>query len=87
MRALIATQRSYRALGTRFKQILADNGACYRSALLARAMRRLGLKHRRTRPYTPALTARPKLFIQTSLRESAYACSYGEYNQRAAYLI
>lgn len=84
--ALIETLRYYRTLGVSFRQVLTDNGACYRSALFARAMRRLGLKHRRTRPYTPRTNGKAERFIQTSLREWAYARSYDSSDQRAAEL-
>ncbi|AUJ11172.1 hypothetical protein BVV20_00850 [Xanthomonas oryzae pv. oryzae] len=33
--------------------MLTDNGACYRSKAFARTIRRLNLRHYRTRPYTP----------------------------------
>lgn len=84
--ALIAALRYYRRLGVSFRQVLTDNGACYRSALFARAMRRLGLRHRRTRPYTPRTNGKAERFIQTSLREWAYARSYQDSDQRAACL-
>lgn len=50
-------------------------------------MRRLGLKHRRTRPYTPRTNGKAERFIQTSLREWAYARSYDDSDQRAAHLM
>lgn len=84
--ALIAALRYYRTLGVSFRQVLTDNGACYRSALFARAMRRLGLKHRRTRPYTPRTNGKAERFIQTSMREWAYARVYDTSDQRAAEL-
>ncbi len=43
----------YARLGIRFKAVLTDNGASYRSYAFADACRQLGLKHRRTKPYTP----------------------------------
>ncbi|MEN5118180.1 IS481 family transposase [Luteimonas sp. TWI662] len=85
--ALMAALRYYRTLGVSFDRILTDNGACYRSALFVRAVRRLGLKHHRTRPYTPRTNGKAERFIQTSLREWAYARSYDTSDQRAAELI
>jgi len=87
VRALIAALRYYRHLGVRFTRVLTDNGACYRSALFARALRRLGLKHRRTRPYTPRTNGKAERFIQTGLREWAYARSYDSSDQRAEHLM
>jgi transposase InsO family protein len=49
-------------------------------------MRRLGLKHRRTRPYTPRTNGKAERFIQTSMREWAYARVYDTSDQRAAEL-
>jgi transposase InsO family protein len=40
-------------LGIRFKSVLIDNGPCYRLRQFAHACRSAGIKHRRTRPYTP----------------------------------
>ena len=41
--------------------------------LRARACRRLKIKHIRTKPYTPKTNGKAERFIQTSLREWAYA--------------
>ena len=85
-RALIAALRYYRSLGIRIQRVLTDNGGCYRSGAFARACRRLGLKHRRTKPYTPRTNGKAERWIQTALREWAYACSYDNSAQRAEYL-
>jgi transposase InsO family protein len=55
--------------------VLTDNGACYRSAAFAKVCRRLGIRHRRTRPYSPRTNGKAERFIQTALREWAYARS------------
>jgi transposase InsO family protein len=34
----------------------------------------LGIRHVRTRPYTPKTNGKAERFVQTSLREWAYAC-------------
>lgn len=57
-KALLRAVRYYRGLGVRFERVLTDNGACYRSRSFRRLARRLGMRHLRTRPYTPAPTAR-----------------------------
>lgn len=85
-RALIAALRYYRSLGIRIQRVLTDNGGCYRSAVFARACRRLGLKHRRTKPYTPRTNGKAERWIQTALREWAYARAYENSSQRADYL-
>jgi len=53
----------YASLGVAVVRVMTDNGSCYRSKAFAKACRDLGLKHVRTRPYTPKttyrITARP----------------------------
>lgn len=73
----------YARFGIRFRAILTDNGAGYRSALLASVCAELGLKHRFTRPYTPRTNGKAERFIQTALREWAYARSYQNSDERA----
>lgn len=85
-RALFAAVRYYRSLGIRFKRVLTDNGMCYISKVFARACRRLGLKHQRTKPYCPRTNGKAERFIQTALREWAYARTYDNSDQRAAHL-
>jgi transposase InsO family protein len=85
-RALIVAVRYYRSLGVTIRRVLTDNGACYRSRVFARACRRLGIRHRRTRPYSPRTNGKAERFIQTALREWAYAVSYDNSDQRGAVL-
>ena len=77
----------YRSLGVRISRLLTDNGSCYRSRLFRDACRRLGIRHRFTRPYTPRTNGKAERFIQTALREWAYARSYSSSQQRAAHLL
>jgi transposase InsO family protein len=73
----------YAALGVTVERVMTDNGSCYRSRAFARACRRLKLKHIRTKPYTPRTNGKAERFIQTSLREWAYARAYLNSKQRA----
>jgi transposase InsO family protein len=66
----------YQRLGIRFRAVLTDNGPAYRSRAFAAQCRHLGLKLRFTRPYTPRTNGKAERFIQTALREWAYARSY-----------
>lgn len=84
--ALLGAVRYYAGLGIRFKRVLTDNGACYKSKRFKRLCRRLGLSHRRTRPYSPRTNGKAERFIQTALREWAYARSYESSQQRARHL-
>jgi len=65
---------------------MTDNGACYKSKAFARACKALGLKHVRTRPYTPKTNGKAERFIQTALREWAYARAYRTSDERAKQL-
>ena len=65
---------------------MTDNGACYRSRSFRRLLRRLGLRHIRTRPYTPRTNGKAERFIQTALREWAYGRRYEHSDQRTACL-
>ena len=73
----------YASLNVTVERVMTDNGSCYRSGKFARACRRLRLKHIRTKPYTPRTNGKAERFIQTSLREWAYARAYLNSKQRA----
>lgn len=82
--ALMQAVRYYRGLGVRFERVLTDNGACYKSRCFRRLVRRLGMRHLRTRPYTPRTNGKAERLVQTSLREWAYARAYANSEQRAS---
>ena len=84
--ALLSALRHYRQLGVTFQRVLTDNGACYKSRRFARLCQRLGLRHLRTKPYTPQTNGKAERFIQTALREWAYARSYDSSDHRAQHL-
>lgn len=52
---------------------MTDNSACYKSRRFRRLLKRLGLRHLRTRPYTPRTNGKAERLVQTALREWAYA--------------
>jgi transposase InsO family protein len=85
-RALLQALRYYASLGIRFRRVLTDNGSCYKSRRFRRLCRRMGLKHRYTRFYSPRTNGKAERLIQTALREWAYACSYETSDHRASYL-
>jgi len=66
--------------------VLTDNELSYRSLQFAQTYRELGLKRRFTRPYHPAHHGKAERFIQTALREWAYACSSYNSDQRSQQL-
>src|SRR5690606_10326511 len=73
----------YLSLGVTVARVMTDNGSCYRSKAFRRACRELGLKHVRTRPYTPKTNGKAERFIQAALREWAYAQAYPSSTRRA----
>jgi len=76
----------YASLGIRVARVMSDNGSCYRSKAFSKACRQLGLKHVRTKPYTPKTNGKAERFIQTALGEWAYAVAYPCSDSRAAQL-
>lgn len=73
----------YQTLGVNVARVMTDNGGCYISDDFAKACAELRLKHRRTKPYTPKTNGKAERFVQTSLREWAYAKAYDSSRQRA----
>lgn len=73
----------FHRLGIRVRRILSDNGAGDISARFARLCRSAGLRHLRTRPYTPRTNGKAERFIQTLLREWAYRRAYPTSQHRA----
>jgi transposase InsO family protein len=68
------------------RALLSDNGSCYRSASFRHACQQMHMTHRRTRPYTPRTNGKAERFIQTALREWAYATHWENSDQRDAQL-
>ena len=76
----------YASLGVRVARVMTDNGSCYRSKAFRHTCHDLGLNHIRTKPYTPKTNGKAERFIQTALREWAYAQAYPNSDRRAAEL-
>ena len=72
----------FNRLGIGVERVMTDNGSAYRSKLFATALADAGIRHVRTRPYTPRTNGKAERFIQTSLREWAYARSYASSDER-----
>ena len=86
LRFLFNALRFFRSLGVKVERVMTDNGSSFRSRRYAKALRRLRVKHLRTKPYTPKTNGKAERFVQTSLREWAYARAYDTSQQRAAEL-
>jgi transposase InsO family protein len=69
--------------GVAVERVMTDNGSAYRSKLFAKTLAAAGARHLRTRPYTPRTNGKAERFIQTSLREWAYARPYRSSAERA----
>jgi transposase InsO family protein len=67
----------------RIERVMTDNGSAYRSHAFRRACADAGLRHLRTRPYTPRTNGKAERFIQTCLREWAYARPYASSSERS----
>ena len=73
-------------LGVRVEAVMTDNAFCYTQRTYAGLVAELGLRHLRIRPYTPRTNGKAERFIQTALREWAYAKPYRSSRARAAAL-
>ena len=69
--------------GVTVERLMTDNGSAYRSHDFRRACAATGLRHLRTRPYTPRTNGKAERFIQTALREWAYARPYASSSERS----
>ena len=83
---LVASAAYFNALGVAVDRVMTDNGGCYRSNAFRACCQTLGIKHLRTRPYTPQTNGKAERFIQTALREWAYATAFETSDQRKAEL-
>jgi transposase InsO family protein len=79
---LVNALRFFRRHGVVIERVMTDNGAAFKSRRYAKALRWLGIRHKRTRPYTPKTNGKVERFVQTSLREWAYAKAYDTSDQR-----
>ena len=76
----------YASLGITVERLMTDNGSCYRSKTFKRACAALSVRHIFTKPYTPRTNGKAERFIQSSLREWAYARAYETSDHRATEL-
>jgi transposase InsO family protein len=77
----------YAQHGIRIRGLLTDNGSCYRSHQFRHTCAELGIRHRFTRPYTPRTNGKAERFIQTALREWAYARHWTNSEERDQHLL
>jgi len=74
---------AYAEQGTPIQRVLTDNGTGYRSHAFRRLLAHHGIRHIRTRPYTPRTNGKAEAFIRILQREWAYAYIYPSSSHRA----
>ena len=70
--------------GVVVERVMTDNGSAYKSRLFASALNAKDVAHKRTRPYTPKTNGKAERFIQSSIREWAYARPFTSSAERHA---
>jgi transposase InsO family protein len=76
----------FNSQGVECRQVISDNGPAYLSRSFAKACKALGLKHIRTRPYTPRTNGKAERLIQTLCREWAYGMPFQNSEERNQWL-
>ena len=76
----------YKSLGVSIRRVLTDNAKSFHSHAFENACSRLGIKHKFTRAYRPQKNGKAERFIQSALREWAYAFAYNHSGERAELL-
>ena len=70
--------------GITVRNVLTDNGSCYRSHVFSDALTGANIRHRRTRPYRPQTNGKVERFHRTLADEWAYARLYHSDAERCA---
>jgi len=76
----------FQRFGITTRRVLTDNGPCFYAHRFAHACTHLSITHKRTRIYTPRTNGKAERFIQTAIREWAYARRYENSAERSASL-
>lgn len=72
----------YARLGVTIKRLITDNGSAFRSRAFRALCAELGIAQKYTRAYRPQTNGKAERFIQSALREWAYAQPYQNSEQR-----
>jgi transposase InsO family protein len=81
-RFMLRALRWFRSQGISVQRVLTDNGSPYRSRVFRAALRRLTIKHKRTRPYRPQTNGKVERWIRTVLSECLYLEVFSDGHQR-----
>ena len=74
--------RWFARFGIKIHRLLTDNGSCYRAKRFQAQCHALGIRQKYTRPYRPQTNGKAERFIQTLIREWAYARVYSTSEER-----
>ena len=80
------TLLEYERRGVCVERVMTDNGKVFTSGLFQAVLAEFGVRHILTPPYTPQWNGKAERFIQTLLREWAYAIAYRNADERLATL-
>jgi len=80
------TRAHFSRFGFGIRRVLTDNGACYRDGHFQMLLHQQHIRQCFTRPYTPRTNGKAERFIQTALREWAYARTYQNSAERESQL-
>jgi transposase InsO family protein len=76
----------YRTLGMRIERVITDNAKVFGAKAFIALCEANGIERRRTRVYRPQTNGKAERFIQTALREWAYARAYRTSAERIVHL-
>jgi transposase InsO family protein len=76
----------YNRRGVTIERVMTDNGRVFTSNAFQAVLKEFGVRHILTPPYTPQWNGKAERFIQTLLREWAYAIAYSTSAERLAAL-
>jgi transposase InsO family protein len=77
----------FAAHGILAERVMTDNGPCYLSHAFRSFCRAAGIRHLRTRPYTPRTNGKAERMVQTLLREWAYRFPFRSSAKRTSLLM
>lgn len=83
---LVRAVRWFARSDIRIERVMTDNGSPFISTAFKRLCDVTGIRHIRTRPYTPRTNGKVERLIQTLLREWAYRFEYQSSHERRTWL-